>query len=241
LIRDAENDKTPLFLLGATFSFIHFIDHCRESGLAFNLPKGSRVMDTGGIKKRSRDMSQEQFIRQTSDLFGIPMEMVGNMYGMTELSSQFYDESIRLHVLGEEVTASEALTSGENTQSQTDASALSALSHGGASSPSEAATGSSHGGTLPTGEYGLSKVPPHWVRTRIVHPETMHDVAIGERGIIVHYDLANLYSVVAMMTEDVGIRLENGFVLLGRAEGAEARGCSLAVEEFIRSTEGLRQ
>jgi acyl-CoA synthetase (AMP-forming)/AMP-acid ligase II len=184
LLRGAEQSATPIFLLGATFSFIHFLDHCRENGLSFHLPEGSRLMDTGGIKKRSRDLSPEQFVQDISNLFDIPESLIGNMYGMTELSSQFYDTRM--------------------------------------------------GETL----LNRPNIPPHWVRTRVVHPETMLDVEIGERGIIVHYDLANLYSVLAMMTEDVGIRMENGFVLLGRAEGAEARGCSLAVEEFIRSTEG---
>jgi hypothetical protein len=29
--------------------------------------------------------------------------------------------------------------------------------------------------------------------------------------------------------------VDAGFLLLGRAEGAQAKGCSLAVEEFIRA------
>jgi hypothetical protein len=42
-----------------------------------------------------------------------------------------------------------------------------------------------------------------------------------------HLDLANLGSVVALQTEDVGRALGNGIELLGRVPGAEARGCSL--------------
>jgi hypothetical protein len=193
-LKHAESSGTPVFLLGATFSFVHFLDECGRQGISFRLPEGSRVMDTGGIKNRSRQVDTEEFRHLAAEVFGLPLTTIGNMYGMTELSSEFYDDYIRKTFIGE-------VSSGV------------------------AAEG--------TG----AKIPPHWVRTRVVHPETLQDMPIGEKGIIVHYDLANLYSVLAIMTEDVGVRLQHGFKLLGRAEGAEARGCSLAVEEFMRATE----
>ena len=59
--------------------------------------------------------------------------------------------------------------------------------------------------------------------------------ARGERGMLVHCDLANFNSVTTILTEDVGIAVDGGFLLLGRAEGAQAKGCSLAVEEFMRA------
>jgi hypothetical protein len=34
----------------------------------------------------------------------------------------------------------------------------------------------------------------------------------------------------------VGIAAGGGFLLLGRAEGAQARGCSLAVQEFLHAS-----
>ena len=34
----------------------------------------------------------------------------------------------------------------------------------------------------------------------------------------------------------VGVAVEGGFLLLGLAEGAQARGCSLAVQEFLQAT-----
>jgi len=37
-----------------------------------------------------------------------------------------------------------------------------------------------------------------------------------------------VYSVLAIQTEDLGIRRGTGFELLGRAAKAEPRGCSLA-------------
>ena len=42
------------------------------------------------------------------------------------------------------------------------------------------------------------------------------------------FDLANVYSVLAIQTEDLAIRRDEGFELLGRAADAEPRGCSLA-------------
>jgi hypothetical protein len=51
----------------------------------------------------------------------------------------------------------------------------------------------------------------------------------------VHCDLANFNSVTSILTEDVGVAAGDGFLLLGRAEGAQARGCSLAVEEFLQA------
>jgi len=79
------------------------------------------------------------------------------------------------------------------------------------------------------------KSGPHWIRSRIVDPLGGCDVPAGERGILVHCDLANFNSVTTILTEDVGVAVDGSFQLLERAEGAQAKGCSLAVEEFIRA------
>lgn len=84
------------------------------------------------------------------------------------------------------------------------------------------------------------KKAPHWVRTVIVDVEHMEQKPLGEKGLIVHYDLANLNSIMSILTEDIGVQNENGFTLLGRAEGAEAKGCSLAAEKFLSSTQTPR-
>jgi hypothetical protein len=68
---------------------------------------------------------------------------------------------------------------------------------------------------------------PPWARVQIVSPETGCEVAEGETGLIRVFDLANVYSVMAIQTEDLGIRRGNGFALAGRAVLAEPRGCSL--------------
>ena len=68
---------------------------------------------------------------------------------------------------------------------------------------------------------------PPWARAQIISPETGREVADGETGLIRVFDLANVFSVVAIQTEDLGIRRGDGFELIGRAQLAEPRGCSL--------------
>lgn len=178
-LREAERSGAPCAVLGASYSFVHFFDAMAASGDRFQLPAGSRLLDTGGYKGHSRELPLEDFYLQLADTFGVPRERCINMYGMTELSSQLYDD-------------------------------------GNAVVPSV-------------------KSGPHWIRSRLVDPLTGRDVPRGERGIIVHCDLANFNSVTTILTEDVGIAVDGGFLLLGRAEGAQARGCSLAVEEFLQA------
>ena len=75
-------------------------------------------------------------------------------------------------------------------------------------------------------------VAPHWVRVRLLDPETLAEVPAGTPGLIAVFDLANLGSAVHLLTEDLGVAEGDGFRLLGRAAGAELRGCSLVVEEL---------
>jgi len=77
-----------------------------------------------------------------------------------------------------------------------------------------------------------AKVGPAWTRTRVLDPSTLQDAPSGESGLLCHVDLANAGTAMAVLTEDVGRLVEGGFELLGRAKGAEARGCSLALADF---------
>lgn len=95
-------------------------------------------------------------------------------------------------------------------------------------------------------DHGNSTVPsvksgPHWIRTRLINPLTGEEVVKGEKGVLVHCDLANFNSVTTILTEDLGAEKEEGFILLGRAQGAEAKGCSMAVDEFIQAAKGSFQ
>ncbi|HVF61105.1 MAG TPA: hypothetical protein VNJ70_14965 [Thermoanaerobaculia bacterium] len=75
-------------------------------------------------------------------------------------------------------------------------------------------------------------VAPHWVRVRVLDPETLEEAPAGRPGLVAVFDLANLGSAVHLLTEDLGAMEEGGVRLLGRAAGAGLRGCSLAAEEL---------
>jgi hypothetical protein len=78
----------------------------------------------------------------------------------------------------------------------------------------------------------LHRGPP-WVRTRAVDPETLEPLPDGETGVLRHWDLANLHTVAVLQTADLGVTYPGGFRLLGRAPAAEARGCSIAMDELL--------
>lgn len=88
-------------------------------------------------------------------------------------------------------------------------------------------------------------VAPHWVRVRILDPETLEEAPPGAAGLIALFDLGNLGSCAHVLTEDLGVAVPAaaetagasggevaGFRLLGRAADAELRGCSLVAEEL---------
>lgn len=76
-------------------------------------------------------------------------------------------------------------------------------------------------------------VAPHWVRVRVLDPETLEEAAPGVPGLVAVFDLANLSSAVHLLTEDLGATEPGGLRLLGRAAGAELRGCSLVAEALV--------
>ena len=77
------------------------------------------------------------------------------------------------------------------------------------------------------------KLAPAWTRVVLVDPESGKEVREGEVGAIRIFDLANTGSVLAIATADLGRSRGDGFEVLGREEGAEARGCSLAADEML--------
>jgi Acyl-protein synthetase, LuxE len=78
------------------------------------------------------------------------------------------------------------------------------------------------------------RIPP-WVRTRVMDPDSLEELPPGSTGILRHYDLANCGSVMALQTEDIGRTIADGFEIVGRSTGAESRGCSLIIEELMRT------
>ncbi len=73
--------------------------------------------------------------------------------------------------------------------------------------------------------------PPPWLRVLVCDLATGRELPPGAVGCLRFFDLANLGSVMAIQTEDVGRVRDGGIELLGRAPGAVARGCSLLAED----------
>ncbi len=182
----------PVSLLGSSFGFVHFFDWMEREGCRLELPAGSRLLDAGGYKGKSREIGREAFVTWAAQLCGLRPARVINLLGMTELASQIYDR-------------------------------------------------------LTPGAAGVArmKLPPHWVRTTVVEPRCPgqggpEPVGDGEIGLLRHIDLANVERPIAIQSEDVGRvvaasvdgALRRGFEILGRAKGAEPRGCSLTAEDL---------
>ena len=84
----------PALVFGTAFAFVHLFDRCRADDLTFRLPGGSRVVETGGFKGRSREVPSSELYASFSESLGVPREMCASEYGMCELGSQWYDVTI---------------------------------------------------------------------------------------------------------------------------------------------------
>jgi hypothetical protein len=83
----------PVALLGTAFSFVHWLDRLAVNKTRLRLPAGSRIMETGGYKGRSRIIAKSELRRLMTRYLGVPESAVVTEYGMSELSSQAYAEA----------------------------------------------------------------------------------------------------------------------------------------------------
>ena len=86
-------EPVPVLVLGTSFAFVHFLDAVGDE-VPFALPPGSRVMQTGGYKGKSREVPAAELRRSLATAFGIEERAIVSEYGMTELSSQFYERTL---------------------------------------------------------------------------------------------------------------------------------------------------
>jgi hypothetical protein len=175
-VGSAVGDAAPVCIAATAFALVHVLDELTQRGVAFTLPAGSRIMETGGFKGRARIVDRADLYARASERFGIAETAIVAEYGMTELSSQYYDE-IRS-------------TNGVDAR---------------------------------------RKGAPPTLRTRVVAPNGT-TLPNGTVGALLHVDLANRSSCVAILTEDLGVAFDDGLVLIGREAGASLRGCSLDAE-----------
>lgn len=180
---DAARHLTPVCIATTAFALAHVLAWMRERGLAIELPAGSRIMETGGFKGRTQTVERHELYAAAVAAFGIPPHAIVAEYGMTELTSQYYDDAFVRADGGE---------------------------------PDE-----------------RRKFAPPWMRVRVVGPDgtTLPNHTVGA---LVHVDLANRGSCIAVATEDLGLRYDDGGVLLvGRQRDAALRGCSLDAETLL--------
>ncbi len=169
----------PTVILGTAFALIGFFDAYPDK--KWVLPAGSVIMETGGLKGRTREVSRADFYEMIGNQLGIPKTHIVSEYSMTELSSQSYTNSVAEHLPWQE---------------------------------------------------SVYKTPA-WARVDLVDPKTMKVDNTLTRGLIRWFDLANVFSVSAILTSDIGSLKNEGFLLHGRASDAEIRGCSLTIEEIL--------
>lgn len=82
----------PMLVLGTSFAFVHFVDAIGKD--TFALPSGSRVMQTGGYKGKTREVPPDVLRSDLARVFRIGERAIVSEYGMTELSSQFYERTL---------------------------------------------------------------------------------------------------------------------------------------------------
>jgi len=199
-----------VLLLGTAFGFVQLLDWMAEHEMRLFLPDGSVVFETGGYKGRSRFVARDELHALIEHRFGVPRERIVSEYGMSELASQGYD-----------VFPRSLNWSSSSTQTL--------HSEGGCDLPGAAARGGGSLLELSPAER-VFRFPP-WARVTVVSPETGNQALPGEPGLLRIVDLANVGSVLALQSEDLGIAEGDGFTLLGRSATAEAKGCSLLVAE----------
>ena len=93
LQRSVEEGR-PLLLLGTTLLFQAYFARCDVKGIRFALPPGSRAMDTGGAKGAVVEIKREDVLASFERVLGLPATHLVNEYGMAEMGSQFYEDSL---------------------------------------------------------------------------------------------------------------------------------------------------
>ena len=88
-IQEATDES--IAILATSFALVHLLD---ETDASFSLPAGSRVMQTGGFKGRSRSVDATVLRTELAQRFAIPETHIVAEYSMTELSSQLYESTL---------------------------------------------------------------------------------------------------------------------------------------------------
>jgi hypothetical protein len=176
--RAAVREGQAVCITATTFALANLLEELERRDVVLSLPRASRMIETGGFKGRARIVERSDLYERAYRALGLPASAILSEYGMTELSSQYYDAP------------------DQRGQPQT-----------------------------------RRKEAPPWLRCRVVAPDGT-TLPNGTVGALVHVDLANRSSCIAIATEDLAVRFDDGVVIVGREAGAGLRGCSLDAESL---------
>ncbi|HWD18644.1 MAG TPA: hypothetical protein VHB20_05150 [Verrucomicrobiae bacterium] len=88
--RAARESAGPVAIMGTAYGFVHLLDKVGR----LPLPPGSRALETGGYKGRSREMSKVELHELMRRRLRLAESHIISEYGMSELSSQAYDRTV---------------------------------------------------------------------------------------------------------------------------------------------------
>jgi hypothetical protein len=81
--------KNELFcIFGTAFAFLELFDFTSQS---WKLPEGCKIVETGGFKGRTREITRNELYDLFSSRLGVMRENIIAEYGMSEMASQFYN------------------------------------------------------------------------------------------------------------------------------------------------------
>src|ERR1043166_2816698 len=78
----ATGANTPIALFGTAFNFVHLLDYLVAHPLPRLLPAGSRVLETGGYKGRSRAVPKAELHALLARHLGVELDYIISEYGM---------------------------------------------------------------------------------------------------------------------------------------------------------------
>jgi acyl-protein synthetase LuxE len=87
----AHADGVAVCIATTAFALVALLDELEAAGRNLPLPAASRVMETGGFKGRTRVVGRVELYARAAAAFAIDEAAIVAEYGMTELSSQYYD------------------------------------------------------------------------------------------------------------------------------------------------------
>ncbi|MDZ4064667.1 MAG: acyl-protein synthetase, partial [Coriobacteriia bacterium] len=70
-LRLAEETGVPIAMIGATSAYVYFFKACRDKGMRFRLPDGSRVCDGGGYRGRFGVVTRDDYYSLVEEILGV--------------------------------------------------------------------------------------------------------------------------------------------------------------------------